>query len=152
MEAARRRGEAPAKADAEAERQRRAAGAAARPHPGPPRRGNAPHPVRATPDAKAPRHLTAPERPRRRPTNQGWDDGGKAPARGDAACQRIVACDVTAAPNDQPQAEPRAQATRAPLAHAGLEGPKDESANAHAIPATCEHGEDSAAAGEARAP
>ena len=117
MEAARRRGEAPAKAD-----------------------------------AKAPRHCTAPERPRRRPTNQGWDDGGKAPARGDAACQRIVACDVTAAPNDQPQAEPRAQATRAPRAQAGLEGLKDESANAHAIPATCEHGEDSAAAGEARAP
>ena len=89
-----------------------------------------------TPDDKAQSHFTDPELPIMRTTNKGWDYCGNAQASVDAACQIIVACDVTAAPNDKQQAEPMAQATRANLAQAGIAGPKDESGDAHAIPAT----------------
>src|SRR5262245_6836391 len=85
IEAARRRLEARAKADAEAERQRTGAT----------RRGKAPKPVDDTPDDKAPTHLTAPELPIMRTNNTGWEYGGNAPARVEAAPQMILACDVT---------------------------------------------------------
>jgi hypothetical protein len=94
--------------------------------------------------------LTDPARPILRTTNTGWEDCGHAPARVDAACQIIVACDVTDATNDKQPAEPMAQATRATLAQAGLERPKDASGDAQAIPATLDNGDDRAAAVEAR--
>ena len=81
-----------------------------------------------------------------RSTNKGWDDCGNAPASVDGACQILVACDVTDAPNDTQQAEPMAQATRTTLAQAGIERPKDASGAVHAIPATLDNGSYSAAA------
>jgi hypothetical protein len=107
--------------------------------------------VRETPDAKAQSTCTAPELPSMRTTNQGWEDCGHAPASVEAACQIIVACDVTEATNDTPQAEPMAQATRTHLAQAGMERPQDASGDAPALPATLDKGYDSAAAVEARA-
>jgi transposase len=149
IEAAMRRWEAQAKAEAEAERQRRAAGEAERKQTGKPRRGKALHPVHDIPDAKAQSTLTDPELHIMRTTNKGWDYCGNAQASVDAACQIILACDVTAAPNDKQQAAPMAQAIRANWAQAGMECPKDESGDAHAIPATLDNGYDSAAAVEA---
>jgi hypothetical protein len=84
-----------------------------------------------------------------RTTNKGWEYCGNAQASVDAACQIIVACDVTDATNDKQQAEPMAQATRANLAQAGIERPKDASGDAQAIPATLDNGYYSAAAVEA---
>ncbi len=84
-----------------------------------------------------------------RTTTKGWEDCGHAPVRVDAACPILVACDVTDATNDKQQAEPMAQATRANLAQAALERPKDASGDAPALPATLENGSDSAAAVEA---
>ena len=101
------------------------------------------------PDAKAQRTFTDPERPIMRTTNQGWEYCGNAQASVDAACQIIVACDVTDATNDKQQAEPMAQATRANLAQAGIERPKDASGDAQAIPATLDNGSYRAAAVEA---
>lgn len=60
-----------------------------------------------------------------------------------------MACDVSDAPNDQPQAEPRAQATRAHLAQAGMASSQAEAGKAQAIPATREKGYDSEAAAQA---
>jgi hypothetical protein len=105
--------------------------------------------VHDTPDAKAQSTLTDPELHIMRTTNKGWDYCGNAQASVDAACQIILACDVTAAPNDKQQAAPMAQAIRANWAQAGMECPKDESGDAHAIPATLDNGYDSAAAVEA---
>jgi hypothetical protein len=138
--AAMRRLEAQAKAEAEVERQRRAAAEAQRRRTGTPRRGKAPQPVQESPDDKAQSHLTDPEWPSMRSNNKGWDDCGNAQARVDGACQILVACDVTDAPNAKQQAEPMAQATRTNLAHAGMERPKDESGAVHAIPATLANG------------
>jgi hypothetical protein len=107
--------------------------------------------VNDTPDDKAQRNFTDPERPIMRTTDKGWDYCGNAHASVAAACQIIVACDVTAAPNDKQQAAPMAQAIRANWAQAGMECPKDESGDAHAIPATLANGYDSAAAVEALA-
>jgi signal recognition particle subunit SEC65 len=149
IEAAMRRLEAQAKAEAEAERPRRAAVEAERAQTGKSRRGKAPQPVRATPDDKAQSNLTEPELHIMRTTNKGWDYCGNAPARVDATCQIILACDVTAASNDKQQAEPLAQATLSILAQAGIERPTDASGTAHAIPATLDSGSDSAAAVEA---
>ena len=149
IEAAMRRLEAQAKAEAEAERQRRTAAEAERVQTGKSRRGKAPQPVSEPPDAKAQRTFTDPERPIMRTTNQGWEYCGNAQASVDAACQIIVACDVTDATNDKQQAEPMAQATRANLAQAGIERPKDASGDAQAIPATLDNGYYSAAAVEA---
>jgi hypothetical protein len=144
--AAMRRVETQAKADAQVERQRRAAAAAARERPGQRRRGTAPPPGLETPDAQAQRHWTAPARPLLRTHQKGGDSCGKAPASVDATWQSLVACDVTDASHDTQQAEPLAQATLATRAQAGLKRPTDESGTAHALPATLDHGSDSAVA------
>jgi hypothetical protein len=75
-----------------------------------------------------------------RTNNKGWEYCGNAQASVDGACQIIVACDVTDAPNDKQQAEPMAQATQTNLAPAGLERPKDASGAVHPIPATLDNG------------
>jgi hypothetical protein len=105
--------------------------------------------VEDSPDDQAQSHLTEPERPSRRPNNQGWDDGGKAPARVDGACQRLVACDVTEASHDTQPAEPLAHAPLAPRTQAGRARPQDASGAAPSSPATLDKGSDSAAAGAA---
>ena len=140
IEVAMRRLEAQAKAEAEAERQHRAAEEAERTQTGQPRQGKAPHPVSDTPDDKAQSNFTDPELHIMRTTNKGWDYCGNAQASVDAACQIILACDVTAAPNDKQQAEPMAQVTRTNLAQAGIEPPQDEAGKAQAIPATLDNG------------
>src|SRR5690349_8997191 len=127
IEAARRRLEAQATAAAAAERQRRAEAEAERQRTGKKRRGKVPTPVADSPDDKAQSTLTDPELHIMRTNNKGWEYCGNAQASVDGACQIILACDVTEASNDKPQAEPRAQATLAPLTRAGLERPKDES-------------------------
>jgi len=149
MEAAMRRWETQAKADAQGERQRRVAAEAERERTGTPRRGQGPQPVVEPPDAKAPSNLTEPALPLMRTNTKGWDYCGNAQASVDATCQMILAGDVTDASNDQQQAEPLAQATLAPLAHAGMERPPTETGEAPALPATCENGYDSEAAVEA---
>jgi transposase len=140
IEAAMRRLEAQAKAEAEVERQRRAAAEAERDRTGKPRRGKAPPPVLDTPDDTAQSNFTDPELHIMRMTNKGWDYCGNAQASVDAACQIILACDVTDATNDKQQAEPMAQATRATRGHARIEPPKDESGTPQAIPATLDNG------------
>jgi hypothetical protein len=152
IEAAMRRWEAQAKAAAEAERQRRADAEAERQRTGTPRRGQAPQPVVDAPADKAQRHWTDPELPLMRTHNTGWEDWGNAHVRVDGACQIIVACDVTEASNDTPQAEPGAQATLATLSPAGLEGPKDAWGTTQPIPATVDHGYDRETAVAAREP
>jgi hypothetical protein len=149
IEAAMPRLAAQAPAEAEAERQPRAAAPAERPQTGQQRRGKARTPVGESPADTAQSHGTDPERPSRRPHNKGWESCGHAPASGDAAWQIMVACDVTDAPNDKPQAEPMAQATRATLAQAGMALPQDEAGQAQAIPATLDKGSDRAAAAQA---
>jgi hypothetical protein len=84
-----------------------------------------------------------------RTNNKGWEYCGNAQASVDGACQIIVACDVTDASHDKQQAMPRAQATLANLAQAGMERPKDEAGIPQAIPATLDKGYDSEAAVEA---
>ena len=93
-----------------------------------------------TPDDKAQSNLTDPELPIMRTTNQGWDDCGNAQASVDGACQIILACDVTDAPNDKQQAAPLAQAPLTTLAQAGIELPKDEAGDVQLIPATLDNG------------
>ena len=83
-----------------------------------------------TPDDKAQSNFTDPELHIMRTNNKGWEYCGNAQASVDAACQIILACDVTDASNDKQQAEPVAQATLATLAQAGMERPKDESGKA----------------------
>jgi len=149
LEAARRRLEAQAQAEAEDERQRRADVDVARQQTGTKRRGKAPTPVADTPDDKAQSNWTDPERPIMRTNNQGWEYGGHAQARVDGACQIILACDGTEASHDTQQAEPMAQATQATLAQAGIARSQDESGTLQALPATLDHGYDSAVAVEA---
>jgi transposase len=144
--AAMRRWEAQAQAEAAAERQRRAEAEAERQQMGKKRRGQAPTPVEESPDDKAQSNLTDPELHIMRTNNKGWEYCGNAQASVDGTCQIILACDVTEASNDKPQAEPLAQATLAPLTQAGLERPKDASGAAQAIPATFDNGSDSEAA------
>ena len=139
IEAAMRRLEARAKADAEAERQRL----------GSPRRGKAPTPVDATPDDKAQTNFTDPELPIMRTNNKGWEYCGNAQARGEAAHQIIVACDVTAEANDKQQAEPMARLTGAALGQASMALPKDATGVAQEIPAPYDSGYDSAGAAAA---
>jgi len=105
--------------------------------------------VSESPDEKAQSHCTDPELHIMPTKNKGWDYCGHAQASVDAACQIIVACDVTDAPNDKRQAEPMAQATRANLAQAGIESSQDEAGKAQAIPATLDNGYDSEAAAQA---
>jgi len=82
-------------------------------------------------------------------TNNGWEYCGNAPARVDGACQILLACAVPDAAHDQQPAVPVAQATRPPLAQAGIAPPQDEAGPAHAIPATLDNGYDSEAAAQA---
>jgi hypothetical protein len=60
-----------------------------------------------------------------------------------------LACDVTDATHDKQPAAPLAQATRATLAQAGMEQPKDEAGAVRLIPATLDHGSSSAGAVQA---
>jgi transposase len=140
IEAAMRRLEARAKAEADAERQRRAAAEAERQRTGQKRRGKVPKPVVDVPTDNAQSNFTDPALHIMPTNNKGWDYCGNAQVSVDAACQIILACDVTDASNDKQQAEPMAQATLATLAQAGLEHPKDESGAAHALPATLDNG------------
>lgn len=152
IEAAMRRLEARAKAAADAERQRRAEVEAERQRLGSPRRGQAPTPGDETPDDKAQTHCTDPALPLMRTTKQGWEYGGHAQARVDAAHQIIVACAVTAESHDTQPAEPMAPRTVASLAPAGLVPPKAATGAAQTSPATYESGSDSAAAAAAVEP
>ena len=149
IEAAMQRLEAQAKAEAEAERQQRAEAEAERQRTGKQRRGKALTPVVERPEDKAQSNFTDPELHIMRTNNKGWEYCGNAQASVDAACQIIVACDVTDAPNDKQQAEPMAQATRATLAQAGIALPQDEAGQAQAIPATLDNGYYSEAAAQA---
>ena len=149
MEAAMRPLAVRATADAEAERPRRAAVEAERPRLGSPRRGKAPTPVAETPDAKAPTTCTAPAWQLRRPTNTGWEYGGQAPARGEAASQLRGACDVTTASHAPQHAEPRARMPGPPRAPAGRVRPTDAPGAAPQMPATSDSGAASAAAAAA---
>ena len=149
IEAAMQRLEAQAKAEAEAERQQRAEAEAERQRTGQQRRGKALTPVVESPEDKAQSNFTDPELHIMRTNNKGWEYCGNAQASVDAACQIIVACDVTDAPNDKQQAEPMAQATRAILAQAGIALPQDEAGQAQAIPATLDNGYYSEAAAQA---
>lgn len=149
IEAAMQRLEAQAKAAAEAERQQRAAAEAERQRTGKPRRGKALKPVLESPEDKAQSNFTDPELHIMRTNNKGWEYCGNAQASVDAACQIIVACDVTDAPNDKQQAGPMAQATRATLAQAGIALPQDEAGEVQAIPTTLDNGYYSEAAVQA---
>ncbi len=149
IEAAMRRLAAQAKAEAEAERQHRAPAEAERHRTGKTRRGKAPTPVEERPDDKAQSHVTDPALPIMRTNNKGWESCGNAPVRVDAACQIIVACDVSNAPNDTQQAEPLAQAILATLAAAGIELPTDALGATEALPATLDNGSESEAAVQA---
>jgi len=149
IEAAMRRLEEQAKVEADAERQRRAEADAERERQGQKRRGRAPKPVEETPPDKAQLSFTDAERHIMQTNNKGWDDCGNAQASVDEACQIILACDVSDAPNDKQQAEPMARATLANLAQAGIERPTDESGAPRAIPATLDNGYYSEAAAQA---
>ena len=140
IEAAMRRLEARAKAEADAERQQRAAAEAERQRTGTPRRGKAPKPLEETPNAKAQTNFTDPELQIMRTNNKGWEYCGNAQASVDAAYQIIVACDVTAAPNDKQQAAPMAQMTAVHLEQAGIETPTDAAGAVQKIPATYDSG------------
>src|SRR3954447_13970944 len=140
IEAAMRRLEAEAKATADAERQRRAAEEAERQRTGTKRRGRAPGPVVETPSDKAQTNFTDPELSIMKTANKGWDYCGNAQASVDGACQIIVACDVTDACNDQQQAAPMAQATRAALDAAGIAPAGEETGSRPLIPAALDTG------------
>ena len=75
-----------------------------------------------------------------RTSNKGWEYCANAQASVDGACQVILACDVSEAPNDKQQAAPVAQATLETLTQAGIERPQDESGTAQSIPATLDNG------------
>lgn len=149
IEAAMHRLEEQAKAEAEAEFQRRAEADAKRERTGQKRRGRAPKPIEETPPDKAQMSFTDAELHIMQTNNKGWDYCGNAQASVDEACQIIVACDVSDAPNDKQQAEPMAQATLANLAQAGIERPTDESGEPRAIPSTLDNGYYSEAAAQA---
>jgi len=144
--AAKQRLEEQARVEAEAERQRRAEAEAERQRTGKKRRGKEPQPVSDVPDDKAQTSFTDPELKMMRQSNKGWDYSGNAQISVDATCQIIVACFVTAAANDQQQAVPLAQATRASLEQAGMTLPADGAGQTQPIPATLDSGYFSAAA------
>jgi hypothetical protein len=141
IEAARRRLEARATAEADAERPRRAEAGAQQRRRGSQRWGRASPPGDEAPDDKAQTNCTAPALQSMRTHNKGWDYGGNAQGSVDAAPQLILACDVTAASNDNQQAEPLAQMTRGPLAQAGIAPPKDATGAMQNIPATYDRGD-----------
>ena len=140
IEAAMTRLEAEARAAAAAAQHRREEAQAERQRTGRKRRGRESGPIVETPAAKAPTHVTDPELSIMRPANTGWEYGGNAQARVDGACQIILACDVTTACNDTPQAEPMAAATRAELDQAGIAPPADEWGAWPRIPAVLDTG------------
>jgi transposase len=144
--AAKQRLEEQARAEAEVERQRRVEAEAERQRTGKKRRGKEPKPVSDVPDDKAQTSFTDPELKVMKQSNKGWDYSGNAQLSVDATCQIIVACLVTAAANDQQQAVPLAQATRASLTQAGVTLPVDAAGQAQPIPATLDSGYFSAAA------
>ncbi len=144
-----RRLEAPATHEAEAERQRRAEAETKRQRTGQPRRGKAPKEVDERPADKAQMRFTDPEWHSMQRTNKGWDDCGHAQASVDGACQIILACDVTEAPNDKQQAAPMAEATLATGEQAGIDRPTDDTGTLQPIPATLDSGSDSEAAAQA---
>lgn len=139
IEAAMQRLEEQAKATADAERERQ----------GQKRRGRAPKAIEETPPDKAQMSFTDAELHIMQTNNKGWDYCGNAQASTDGACQIILACDVSDAPNDKQQAEPMAQAVLTNLAQAGIERPTDESGEVQAIPATLDNGYYSEAAAQA---
>jgi transposase len=145
---AKQRLEEQARAAAEAERQRRAEEEAERQRTGTKRRGKEPKPVSDVPDDKAQTSFTDPDLKIMKQSNKGWDYAGNAQLSVDATCQIIVACFVTAAANDQQQAVPLAQATRASLEQAGVAWPVDKAGQAQKIPATADTGYYSATAVE----
>lgn len=149
IEAAMRRLEERAKAEAHAERQRRAEADTERERQGQTRRGRAPKPIEETPADKAQLSFTDAELHIMQTNNKGWDYCGNAQASVDEACQIILACDVSDAPNDKQQAEPMARATLANLAQAGIERPTDASGEPRAIPSTLDNGYYSEAAAQA---
>jgi transposase len=138
--AAMRRLEAEPKAEADAERQRRTEEEAERQRTGTKRRGRAPGPIVETPSDKAQTNFTDPELSIMKTANKGWDYCGNAQASVDGACQIIVACDVTDQCNDQQQAEPMAQATRAALDAAGMVPAAEETSPRPLIPAALDTG------------
>jgi len=140
IEDAMRRLEAQAKQEATAERQRRAEAEAERQRIGTHRRGKAPQAVDETPADKAQTNFTDPELRIMQTNNKGWEYCGNAQASVDAACQIILACDVTEASNDKQQAPPMAQLTVGTLAQAGIAIPTDATGVAQKIPATYDSG------------
>jgi transposase len=138
--AAMKRLEAAAKATADAERQRRTDEDDERQRTGKKRRGREPGPIVETPSAKAQTNFTDPELSIMRTANKGWEYCGNAQASVDGGCQIIVACDVTDQCNDQQQAEPMAQATRAQLDAAGIAPAPDETGARPLIPAALDTG------------
>jgi transposase len=138
--AAMKRLEAEAKAAADAERQRRADADAERQRTGRKRRGREPGPIVETPPDKAQTNFTDPELSIMRTANKGWEYCGNAQASVDGAYQIILACDVTDQGNDQQQATPMAQATRAQLDAAGMAPAVDETGARSLIPAALDTG------------
>jgi transposase len=149
IEAAKTRLEEQARAEAEAEKQRRAAAEAQRQQRGQKRRGKEPPPISEIPADKAQCSFSDPEMKMMPQSNKGWDYATNAQVSVDGHSQIIVACFVTAAVNDKEQAVPLAEATRANLAQAGVERPKDASGAVSKIPATLDAGyySEAAAAG-----
>ena len=146
ISAAMQRLEEQARVEAEAERQRRAEAEAERQRAGKKRRGKEPGPISEVPDERAQTNFTGPELKIMPQSNKGWDYAGNAQVGVDGMCQIIVACFVTAAPNDVQQGEPLAQATRENLSKAGVALPVDEAGEVKKIPATLDSGYFSAAA------
>jgi hypothetical protein len=140
IQEAKKRLEAEAKAAADAERQRRAEAEAERQRTGKKRRGREPGPIAETPTDKAQTNFTDPELSIMKTANKGWEYCGNAQASVDDTCQIILACDVTDQCNDQQQAAPMAQATRAALDAAGIAPAAEESGARPLIPATLDTG------------
>jgi transposase len=148
-EAARQRLEARAKAAAEAAHQRRAAAEVERQRTGTQRRGRAPTEVHETPEDQAQMRFTAPELQLRQSTNQGWHYGGHAHVSVEEASRSSVACDVTVAANDTPQAAPMAPLTVAHVEQAGLARPTGAAGVVPKIPGASDSGSDREAAAKA---
>jgi transposase len=140
INAAMQRLEEQARLEAEAERQRRAEAEAERQASGKKRRGKEPKPISEVPEDKAQTNFTDPELKMMPQSNKGWDYAGNAQIGVDGMHQIIVACFVTAAPNDFQQAVPLAQATKENLMQAEVALPVDEQGEAKKIPATLDTG------------
>ncbi|MBV8455887.1 MAG: transposase [Acetobacteraceae bacterium] len=140
IQEAKKRLEAEAKAAADAERQRRAEAEAERQQTGKKRRGREPGPIVETPPEKAQTNFTDPELSIMKMANKGWEYCGNAQASVDGTCQIILACEVTDQCNDQQQAAPMAEATRAALDAAGIAPAADATGTRPLIPAALDTG------------